>query len=98
MIRIVYKVTAKEGCEQEFKSLAMDVLVPEAKKMPGCHLFSFFQNTATPCEFIFYEQWQTHNDVDAYKQGLVTLLGAPHPGEEFPAKMNDLIEADEDIV
>jgi len=98
MIRIIYRITAKEDQERAFKKLADDILIAEAKKMSGCQLFSLFQNTQNPREFIFHELWQAHSDVDEYKQRLVEILGEPHPGEEFPAKMNDLIEEDEDII
>lgn len=98
MIRIVYRVLVKEGQEPAFKDMANDTLIPEARKMPGCQSFSLFQSTTNPREFIFYEQWQNHADADMYKQRLIEILGHPHLGEEFPAKMNDLIEDDEDIV
>jgi quinol monooxygenase YgiN len=98
MIRIVYRVLVKDGQAQTFKHLAEDVLIPEARKMSGCQMFSLFQDTDAPHEFIFYEQWQDHADADAYKQRLIEILGQPHPGEEFPAKMNDLIAEDEDLI
>jgi len=88
----------KAGQEQAFHELATTVLIPEARKLQGCQLFSLFQNTDNPREFILHEQWQTHEDVAAYKQKLIDLLGQPHPGEEFPAKMNDLIAEDEDLL
>lgn len=98
MITIVYRVVVKSGQANAFKDLADQVLIPEARKLPGCKLFSLFQSTDDQQEFIFYEQWDTEQSVHDYKQRLITVLGDPHPGEEFPAKMNDLIEADEDLV
>jgi quinol monooxygenase YgiN len=98
MMRIVYRVVVKEESEQAFKSLAEEVLIPEAQKMTDCINISFFQNTANPREFIFYEQWGSENAVHQYKAQLITLLGEPRPGEEFPAAMNSMIEEDEDLL
>ena len=97
-MRIVYKILVRDGYERTFKKLADDVLIPEARRISGCQQFTLFQNTENRREFIFHELWQNHADVIAYKQRLIAILGEPHPGEEFPAQMNDLIEEDEDIV
>ena len=95
---IIYKVRAKENALQAFKDLVERTLVPEALRTPGCKLFAFYQNTSDRCEFIFHELWGNEEDVHIYKKKLITLLGKPHPGEEFPAAMNDMIESDEDLV
>ena len=98
MIKIVYKVLIKAGCEQAFRQLAEKTLAPEAKKLPGCRQFSLFQNTANKREYIFIETWDNKQSIETYKENLITLLGDPHPDEEFPARMNDLIETDEDLI
>jgi quinol monooxygenase YgiN len=97
-MRIIYKVLVKDGKERVFKMLADKVLIPEARNIAGCQFFSLFQNTQNSSEFIFHELWQAHADVDAYKQRLIEILGEPHPGEEFPAQINDLIKEDEDLI
>jgi hypothetical protein len=96
MVKIVYRVLAKEG--QDFKSLAENILLPEARKMASCRFISLFQNTENSREFIFYERWESEAAVHEYKERLIGLLGAARPGEEFPQAMNDMIEADEDMV
>jgi hypothetical protein len=78
--------------------LAETTLVPEAIKMPGCMRFSLFQNSANAREFIFFETWDSEQSVHEYKRTLVSLLGEPRPGEEFPEAMNRLIAEDEDLV
>jgi quinol monooxygenase YgiN len=98
MVEIIYKVLTKPGQAQTFKTLAEETLIPEALKLPACKLFTLFQNTQNNREFIFHEKWDTHESVDQYKQNLIAILGDPKPGEEFPAKMNNLLEADEDLI
>jgi len=98
MVTIVYRVVTKSGQADAFKKLASHVLIPEAQKSSGCRLFSLFQNAGNQREFIFYEKWDSQQNILAYKKRLIALLGDPHPGEEFPARMNDLIDEDEDLV
>lgn len=98
MIKIVYRVLAKEGEQSNFTKLAETVLVPEAKKIKGCILISFFQNTSNSREFLFYEQWDNKNSVQTYKQRLIKKLGKARPGEEFPEAMNKMIEEGEDLI
>jgi len=98
MHKIIYRVVVKAGQEEAFRQLASGVLIPQALQMSGCQLFTLFCNIGNAREFIFYEQWAVHADVAAYKQKLLEILGPAHPGEEFPARLNDLIEADEDLV
>ena len=95
---IVYKVRVKQTAIEAFKTLAKETLVPEAQKMSGCQLFNLYQNTTTDGEFIFHELWDNEESVHTYKLNLITILGKPHAGEEFPAKLNDIIEADEDLI
>lgn len=97
MVEIIYRVLIKPGREQSFKDLAENTLIPEAQKLTACKLFSLYQNTANRREFIFHERWDDHRSVDEYKQNLIAILGNPKPGEEFPQKMNDLIQEDEDL-
>jgi len=98
MIEILYRVLVKDGRETEFSELVEKTLMPEAKKFSGCKLFSLFQNRDKKREFIFYEKWDKEQSVLEYKQKLITLLGDPKPGEEFPEAMNNLIEEDEDLI
>lgn len=98
MLNIVYRVVIKEGQEQAFRELAETTLIPEAIKMPGCRRFSLFQNGAAAREFIFFETWDNEQSVHEYKRTLVSLLGKPRPGEEFPEALNRLIAEDEDLV
>jgi quinol monooxygenase YgiN len=98
MVKIIYRVVVKENHVDEFKALADQVLIPEAKKLPGCHLFSLFQNGTNSAEFIFYELWGNEEDVQEYKKELITILGKNRAGEELPAKLNDLFIEDEDLI
>lgn len=81
-----------------FKNLANNTLIPEAHKIEGCKHFSLYQNIVHEKEFIFHEVWDNERSVRTYKQNLVAILGHPHSSEEFQAIMNDMIEADEDLV
>lgn len=98
MLNIIYRVVVQEGQEQTFVELANTTLIPEATKMSECARFSLFQNGANTREFIFFETWDNEQSVHEYKQTLISLLGAPRPGEEFPEAMNKLIVEDEDLV
>ena len=98
MINIVYRVVIQEGKEEVFKKLAESVLIPEAVKMPGCTRFSLFRNGADSREFIFFETWDNEQSIHDYKQRLISRLGEPRPGEEFPEAMNSLIVEDEDLL
>lgn len=98
MIKIIYRVSVKEGKQPDFLKLAETVLIPEAKEIAGCRLISFFQNTNNSREFLFYEVWDSDDSVRSYKRRLVEKLGEPLPDEEFPAIMNEMIEEDEDLI
>lgn len=98
MLTILYRVVTKEGQERAFRDLAEATLMPVAVKMPGCTRFSLFQNGVNTREFIFFETWDGEQSVHEYKKKLITLLGEPRPGEEFPEAMNRLIAEDEDLV
>ncbi len=78
--------------------MADKVLVPQAKNISACHLFSLFQNESNPQEFLLYELWENERAIIDYKQKLISILGETDPGEEFPAVMNKLIMEDEDLV
>jgi quinol monooxygenase YgiN len=95
---IIYKVRIKQNLADAFQKLADKTLIPEAHTSSGCQLFSLYQNMSDKHEFIFHEIWDSEANVNAYKQKLIAMLGEPHAGEEFPAIMNDMIEADEDLV
>lgn len=88
----------REDSGDSFEKLLRNVLIPEAHRLPGCKLFSVYQELDNARNFIFYETWDSHDSVDVYKRNLIKILGNPHPGEEFPAQMNDMIESDEDLL
>lgn len=97
-MQIIYKVRIKKDSKEAFQQLADNALIPEARKLSGCRLFTLYQNTGDEQEFIFHELWDNEESVHTYKENLIAVLGQPHEGEEFPASMNDLIESDEDLV
>ncbi len=88
----------KTGKEKEFKTLAANVLVPQAYLVKGCILFSLFENHSNGREFIFYELWKDEDAVDNYYKKLIIVLGRNSHGNIFPDKLNDFIKEDEDIL
>jgi quinol monooxygenase YgiN len=97
-MQIIYQVRVKNGKVEAFKELATRTLIPEARKLSGCQLFDLYQNTSDDRQFIFHELWDSEEDVHLYKLNLIAALGEPHPGEEFPASMNELIASDKDLI
>ena|SRR3989344_3173727 len=98
MIKIIYKVTVKSGKEKEFERLAAATLIPQAKIIKDCKLFSLFRNPANEREFIFYELWENNEAVKKYYKNLIKVLGRNKSGEIFPEKLNEFIEEEEDIL
>jgi quinol monooxygenase YgiN len=97
-MQILYRVRIKEVSVDAFNKLLNDILIPEALKLPGCNLFSVYQDMSDSRGYILYESWDDEASIHTYKKNLIRILGNPHPGEEFPAQMNDMIEDDEDLL
>ncbi|HSW37303.1 MAG TPA: antibiotic biosynthesis monooxygenase [Candidatus Saccharimonadales bacterium] len=97
MVKIVYKVVVKKDRVDEFKKLAFEILIPKAHDNK-CLFFSLHQSLTHYQEFIFDELWDNKDSVKKYINSLETALGESKPGEIFPARFNDFIEKDEDLV
>jgi quinol monooxygenase YgiN len=65
MIAVTCQITAKEGQEVALKSALMAQIIA-CKHHAGLLLYSIHQNTAHTGSFIFYEQWESREHLDAH--------------------------------
>jgi quinol monooxygenase YgiN len=83
----------KEGKEDEYKQLAIQMTHMTQKEDEGCIQYSIFQNKENPQEFMLLERWTDQNALNAHFKHLIETFGPPHPGDIFPAKLVDLVES-----
>lgn len=65
MIRIMARITARSGRENELRSVLQDLLGP-SRQETGCMSYELFQNQDDPLEFVTVEQWTDQAVADAH--------------------------------
>jgi quinol monooxygenase YgiN len=65
MIRIMARITARSGRENELRSVLQDLLGP-SRQESGCVSYELFQNQDDPLEFVTVEQWTDQAAADAH--------------------------------
>ncbi|MEF8714937.1 MAG: putative quinol monooxygenase [Accumulibacter sp.] len=65
MIRIMARITARSGRENELRSVLQDLLGP-SRQESGCMSYELFQNQDDPLEFVTVEQWTDPAAADAH--------------------------------
>ena len=69
-VTIIGTVTAKPETRDELLALLATQVAP-TRAEPGCINYDFHIDASDPCCFVFYENWQSLNDLDAH-------LAMPH--------------------
>ena len=69
-VTIIGTVTAKPATRDELLALLATQVAP-TRAEPGCINYDFHIDASDPCCFVFYENWQSLNDLDAH-------LAMPH--------------------
>lgn len=65
-VTLVY-ISVKPECIDDFIS-ASEANHSKSVKEPGNHRFDFLQNEEDPCQFVFYEWYESDADIAAHKQ------------------------------
>ena len=66
-VTIIGTVTAKPETRVELQALLTAQVAP-TRAEPGCINYEFHVDSADPCCFVFYENWQTQADLDSHLQ------------------------------
>ena len=83
LLTVVAYMRAAEGKTDELRA-ALEALVHPTTQEEGYVNYDLHQGVEDPRFFTFYENWHSHEHLDAH-------LAAPHL-EEFAAKMGDLLD------
>ena len=78
--RVVYVVAknfVKEGCLDEFLTLARHLVEETNKNDAGCVSYGMYQDSQNPLVITTLEQWETQEDLDRH-------MKAPHFLETIP--------------
>ena len=57
-VRVVARVVARPGKEDELRALLRGLIEP-TRREPGCVTYELLQNTADPTDFTFVEEWSS---------------------------------------
>jgi len=57
-VRVVARVVARPGKEDELRTLLRGLIEPTHAE-PGCVTYELLQNTADPTDFTFVEEWSS---------------------------------------
>ena len=81
-IRVVARIAARPDKIAELQAVLIGMVEP-TRKEKGCISYVMHQNTASACDFVCIEEWESHAALDAH-------LKAPHMQEAF-AKAGPLV-------
>jgi quinol monooxygenase YgiN len=87
-VRVVARVVARPGKEDELRTLLRGLIEP-TRREPGCVTYELLQNTVDPTDFTFVEEWCSEAELDAHLQ-------SPHL-QHARSRLPDLAVADPDI-
>jgi quinol monooxygenase YgiN len=88
MLRVVARIVALPGKEDEFKALAVN-LVEATRKEAGCIKYELLQNQSDSTDFTFVEEWISDAALDIHLTAPYFLAAA--------AKLDGLVAAAPDI-
>jgi quinol monooxygenase YgiN len=67
MLTVVARLRAKPGREEEVKKALLDNVAPSRAER-GCIDYDLHQSHEDPALFLFYENWESQEDLDAHSQ------------------------------
>lgn len=88
MIRVVAHILSKPEKIGELREMLLGFLEP-TRREAGCIRYEVHVNNADPCEFMFIEEWESDEALDAH-------LASPHIQAAFP-RVPELCAAAPDI-
>jgi quinol monooxygenase YgiN len=83
LLTVIGRLHAKAGQEDALRT-ALESLVEPTKKEKGCVTYDLHQGVEDPGLFVFYENWDSGEDLDAH-------LAAPHLAE-FATQLGELLD------
>jgi quinol monooxygenase YgiN len=66
-VRVVARVVARPGKEDELRTLLRGLIEP-TRRESGCVTYELLQNTTDPTDLTFVEEWSSEADLDAHLQ------------------------------
>ncbi len=88
VIRVVARIHARPGKEEELKAVLLELLGP-TRREAGCREYRLYQNKEDPRELTFIEEWDSDAALDAH-------LATPHL-EAGVAAMAELVDEEPDV-
>lgn len=82
-IRVIARITAKSGAEDEVKSVLSSLVEPTHQES-GCLHYELLQNARDPSEFVLLEEWESQTALDSH-------TAASHT-QNAEAKVEDLLK------
>lgn len=87
-IQVIALFKAKPGKTQALRDFLTQLITP-TRKEKGCLRYELHQNTADPTDFVFIEEWDSHESIDQHMQ-------TPHIQAALP-RVGDFLAAPPDI-
>jgi quinol monooxygenase YgiN len=72
-LTVIARVRANEGMEDKVKQECL-ALVDPSRKEQGCLRYDLYQSTNDPTLFIFYENWESREDLERHLETPHSLL------------------------
>jgi quinol monooxygenase YgiN len=66
-VRVVARVVARPGKEEELRTLLRSLIEP-TRRESGCVTYELLQNKSDSTDFTFVEEWRSDADLDAHLQ------------------------------
>jgi len=65
MILVAAEILVKEGTQEQFIEIA-EKCIAETRKEIGCITYDLLKDTFNQCKFMFFEEWETKEHLDAH--------------------------------
>lgn len=91
VITVIVDVRVKEQLLDQYLEIAQ-LLTRKFRGRPGCINYSFHQSVQNLTEFVLFQQWETHADIDSHYEALVALIGPAKSGQVLPERLTNMHE------
>lgn len=85
MITILFHMTVKPECKDEFRDLARSLTTSTHEKDPGCLAYAYYAQADDEKQAVLFEQWMDQDSLNAHVARLVSEIGPPATDKSLPA-------------
>lgn len=68
MIGVIAKLSIKEGKQEEFEKVALDLMAKVNANEPGCITYKLYKSKSSDTEYTFLEQYESQDALKAHGQ------------------------------